>query len=277
MKIDAHNHFWHYSGEEYGWISDRMACIRRDFLPDDLAREQEKIGFEGTIVVQARQTLEETQWLLGLADQYPIIKGVVGWVDLRSPEVAGQIERFAGHPKFCGVRHVIQDEADDRFMLREDFLRGVGTLTRFDLAYDLLIVPRHLPYACDFVEQFREQTFVLNHIAKPFIKDGVMEPWASDLRRLAAHPNVFCKASDMVTEADWESWRPADFRPYLDVVFEAFGAERVMIGSDWPVCTVAGSYEQVMGLTLDYVAEFAAAEKAGVLGENAARVYHLPP
>ncbi len=275
MRLDAHNHFWHYSADEYGWITDEMAVLRRDFLPEDLAREQAAIGFEGSVVVQARQTLEETKWLLGLADEHPLIKGVVGWVDLCSDEVGEQLQGFVDHTHFCGVRHVLQDEANDRFMLREEFLRGIGVLGEFGLPYDILIMPHHLPHACKLVERFPEQAFVLNHIAKPFIRDGVMEPWATDIRRLAEHPNVFCKASDMVTEADWERWRPADFHPYLDVVFEAFGTERVMIGSDWPVCTVAGSYAEVMGIVLDYVERLTSAERDAILGENAASVYEM--
>ncbi len=273
MNLDCHQHFWRYNADEYPWINDRMAALRRDFLPEDLAREQAAIGFEGSIVIQARQTLEETRWLLQLADEYPLIKGVVGWVDLRSPEVGEQLRRFVEHPRFCGVRHVLQDEPDDRFMLNEDFVRGVGVLGDFGIPYDILITPRHLPHARALVERFPEQPFVLNHIAKPFIKDGIMEPWATEMGRLAENANVFCKASDMVTEADWERWQPEDFHPYLDVVFEAFGAERVMIGSDWPVCTVAGSYEQVMGIVQDYIEGFSAEEKRAVLGGNAVRVY----
>jgi len=232
-------------------------------------------GIEGTVAVQARQTLDETEWLLQLADNYSLIKGVVGWVDLRSPKLRGQLELFCAHPKFRGVRHVVQDEPDDRFMLREDFVRGLGMLAEFDLTYDILIFPRHLPVACELVARFPDQRFVLDHIAKPFIKDQKVTPWDGDIRRLAAFPNVFCKVSGMVTEADWHQWQPADFRPYLDVVFAAFGSRRIMFGSDWPVCTLAGTYADVLEIVSDYVQQLSEEEQADVWGETARRFYGL--
>jgi L-fuconolactonase len=275
MKIDAHQHFWHYTPEEHSWIGPDMAILTKDHLPADLAPWLETAGIEGTVAVQARQTLEETQWLLELADRYPSIKGVVGWVDLRSPELRQQLERFCVHPKFRGVRHVVQDEPDDRFMLREDFMRGIGMLAEFDLTYDILIFPRHLPVACELVEKFPDQRFVLDHIAKPFIKDGRVSPWDADIRRLAAYPHVVCKVSGMVTEADWFQWQPADFRPYLDTVFEAFGTRRIMFGSDWPVCTLAGTYGDVANILADYVRGFSEEERADIWGETASRFYGL--
>lgn len=275
MKIDAHQHFWRYSPQEYGWIGPDMAVLQQDRLPADLAPLLEASGIEGTVAVQARQTLKETWWLLALADQYEFIKGVVGWVDLRSPDLYDQLACFGAHPKFRGVRHVVQDEADDRFMLRDDFLRGIGRLAEFGLTYDILIFPRHLPVACELVARFPEQPFVLDHIAKPFIRDGVLEPWATDLRRLAAFPNVWCKVSGLITEADWHGWRRADFRPYLDVVLEAFGPGRLMFGSDWPVCTLAGSYAQVVGLVSDYVEQLSPDEQAAVWGATAIQFYTL--
>jgi L-fuconolactonase len=276
MRIDTHQHYWRYNPREYGWMLPGMEILKKDHLPDDLLPLLRAVGFDGTVAVQARQTLEETRWLLELADQYPFIKGVVGWVDLRSPRLREQLERFSPHPKLRGVRHVVHDEPDDRFMLREDFVRGIGMLADFGLTYDLLLFAKHLPVACELVGMFPEQPFVLDHISKPPIKDGILEPWATDLRRLAAFPNVTCKASGMVTEADWHAWKPEDFAPYLDVVFEAFGTQRVMIGSDWPVCTVAGTYPQVMQVTLDYVAQLSETEQADVLGNNANRSYGLP-
>jgi L-fuconolactonase len=275
MKIDAHQHFWHYTPEEYGWIGPEMGILQKEHLPNDLVPLLEAAGIEGTVAVQARQTLDETQWLLELADRYPFIKGVVGWVDLRSPELRGQLERFCAHSKFRGVRHVVQDEPDDQFMLREDFFRGLGTLAEFNLAYDILIFTRHLPAACVLVERFPGQRFVLNHIAKPFIKDGKVTPWDVDIRRLAAYPNVFCKVSGMVTEADWHQWQPADFRPYLDIVFEAFGSKRIMFGSDWPVCTLAGTYADVVKIVSGYVQQFSEEEQADIWGETARRFYGL--
>jgi L-fuconolactonase len=273
MKIDAHQHFWPYTPEAYGWVGPEMAVLKQDFLPPDLAPLLASLDFDGTVAVQARQTLEETRWLLALADQHAFIKGVVGWVDLCSPDLVAQLDRFGAHPKLCGVRHLVQDEPDDRFMLRADFVRGLKLLAGYGLTYDILIHPRHLPVACDLVEMFPEQPFVLDHLAKPLIKEGLLSPWESDLRRLAAFPNVLCKLSGMVTEADWQVWQPADFQPYLDVMFDAFGPRRLMIGSDWPVCTLAGAYAPVMQLVLDSIKQFSPEEQTGILGENAVQFY----
>jgi len=261
-----------------------MKALKKDNLPGDLLPLLEAVGIDGTVAVQARQTLEETRWLLEMADEYPFIKGVVGWVDLRSPQLREQLERFGAHPRLCGVRHIVHDEPDDQFMLRKDFVRGIGMLAEFDLTYDLLLFPKHLPVACELVSMFPELRFVLDHIAKPLIKTGQVRPWDADIRRLAAFPNVFCKVSGMVTEADWNAWRPADFRPYLDIVFEAFGAKRIMLGSDWPVCTLAGTYTDVIKIASDYVQSDAVgclpsalseAEQADVWGETATRFYGL--
>lgn len=273
MKLDAHQHFWQYNPRDYGWMGPGMERLQRDHLPEDLRPFLTATSLDGTIAVQARQTLAETRWLLELADRYPFIKGVVGWVDLRSDDLRQQLDELTAHPKLVGVRHVIHDEPDDAFMLRADFMRGLGLLADYHLVYDLLLFPKHLPAACELVGRFPEQQFVLDHIAKPFIKDGRLSPWAEDLQHLAAFPNVACKVSGMVTEADWHAWQPTDFRPYLDVVFAAFGAERLMFGSDWPVCTVAGSYEQVVGLVADYVAQLSEAEQTAVMGAAAARIY----
>lgn len=275
MNIDAHQHFWKYNAQEYGWIGERMGTLKRDFLPADLRPLQRALGIDGTVAVQARQTVEETRWLLELADAYPFIKGIVGWVDLRSPHLRTQLDRLIDHPKFCGVRHVVHDEIDDQFLLRPDVMRGIATLGEFGLTYDLLLFPRHLPVACELVKQFPDQPFVLDHIAKPRIKDRSLEPWATDIARLAQFPNVCCKVSGMVTEANWRAWTPADFAPYLDTVFEAFGAQRLMIGSDWPVCTVAGEYGAVMQIVFDYVNKCSSSEKQAVLGSTAAQFYGL--
>jgi L-fuconolactonase len=273
MKIDAHQHFWQYTPKEYGWISAEMAVLQKDHLPADLLPLTRAAGIDGTVAVQARQTLAETGWLLKLADENPLIKGVVGWVDLRSPDVYEQLEKFADHPKFRGVRHVVQDEPEDQFMLQDSFVRGIKALGQFNLTYDLLVMPRQLPAACELVEQFPSQPFVLDHIAKPFIKDGTLTPWAEDIRRLAVYPNVFCKVSGMVTEADWQSWQAKDFHPYLDVVFEAFGPNRIMFGSDWPVCTLAASYEQVGSIVADFTLQLSKVEQARVWGQTAQESY----
>ncbi|MGH9194517.1 MAG: amidohydrolase family protein, partial [Acidimicrobiia bacterium] len=241
LRIDAHQHFWQYTPTEYGWIDDTMAALRRDFLPEHLKVELDRAGFAGCVAVQARQTVEETVWLLELADQYPFIVGVVGWVDLQSQAVRAQLERFARHAKLVGIRHIVQSEPDD-FLLRPEFCRGIALLEEFDLAYDILIHPRHLPQAVEFAKRFSHHRLVLDHLAKPEIRQREIRTWRQDLRRLATRENVFCKLSGLVTEAEWNRWTIAELRPYLDVAFDCFGPKRLMIGSDWPVCTLAADY-----------------------------------
>ncbi len=277
MRIDAHQHFWKYDPVEYGWIGEGMDDLKRDCLPADLAPLLRSAHLDGSVAMQARSTLEETEWLLELADQNPFIKGVVGWVDLVSPDVQRSLERFSAHKRFRGVRHIVQSEPDDGFMLRQDFQRGIGRLAEFELTYDILVFPRHLPAAYELVALFPSQIFVLDHIAKPFIKDRSLSPWDTDIRRLASRPNVYCKVSGLVTEADWKNWKPADFSPYLDVVFEAFGPQRILFGSDWPVCTLAGAYADVTGLIKDYTRQLSAHELAEVWGGTAERAYNLKP
>jgi L-fuconolactonase len=275
MRIDSHQHFWRYNASEYGWIDDSMSCLRHDFLPENLNVELDAAGFDGAIAVQARQTLEETRWLLDLAAAAPHVFGIVGWVDLRSFDVHSQISEFASNPKFLGVRHVVQSEPDDRFLLQPEFLRGVSMLEEFDLTYDILIYARHLPTAAEFVKRFPKQRFVLDHLAKPPIKSGSLNPWQSGIRELAKHQNVFCKLSGLVTEADWKNWTPSQIEPYLDAAFESFGPERLMIGSDWPVCTVAASYLLVMNLLIEYLSKYPASVRDAVLGGNAAKFWKL--
>ena len=276
MHIDAHQHFWIYKAEEYDWIDESMAPLRRDFLPGDLASVRRDAGFHGSIAVQARQSLEETRWLLELADGDPSIMGVVGWVDLRSPDARSQLEAFSRNSKLVGVRHIVQSEPDDRFMLGEDFLRGISMLEEFDLTYDILIYPRHLAVAAEFVERFPRQRFVLDHLAKPYIKKAEVQAWATGIRALAEFPNVFCKLSGLVTEADWNRWTPEQISRYIDVAFKAFGPERLMIGSDWPVCLVAGTYGRVMNIVKTYLAQYSSEIQEGVLGGNARRFWKLP-
>ena len=274
MRIDAHQHFWSYNQREYDWIDETMASIRRDFLPADLKPQLEHTGFEGSVLVQVRQTLDETRWLLELAERNPFILGVVGWVDLRSPRVRADLESFAGKSKLVGIRHIVQAEPDD-FLLDVDFLRGIAVLEEFDLAYDILIYTKHLSVAAEFVKRFPRQRFVLDHLGKPPIKSGAVDLWASGIRELASFPNVYAKVSGLVTEADWQAWKPEDARPYLDVAFESFGAKRLMIGSDWPVCTVAASYARVVNLVKDYMSNYAAEDREAVLGGNAANFWRL--
>lgn len=275
--LDSHQHFWHYNPAEHVWMTDRMAELKRDFLPGDLQPLLESVDFGGSIAVQARQNLEETRWLLELAASHDFIKGVVGWVDLRSPELPAQLAEFSKHPKLVGVRHVVHDEADDEFMLRPDFRRGISRLREFGLTYDLLLFPKHLPVAVKLVEEFPGQPFVLDHIAKPAIAEARFSPWREDLRILAGFPDVYCKLSGMVTEARWGQWQTRDFQPYLDCVLAAFGPERVMIGSDWPVCTLSGDYQATMGIVTDYLREVAPELRSAILGGNCARFYGIRP
>ena len=276
MRIDSHQHFWHYDPAHQVWMTDQMEALRRDCLPGELQPLLEAGGFDGSIAVQARQMVAETEWLLKLADEHDFIQGVVGWVDLRSPALREQLAKYAQHPRLVGVRHVVHDEPDDRFMLLPEFRRGIGQLREFDLTYDLLLFPKHLPVAVTLVAEHPQQPFVLDHIAKPAIREGKFSPWREDLRRLAEFPNVFCKLSGLVTEAQWKQWRPEDFHPYLDMVIEAFGTERVMIGSDWPVCTLSGDYISTMRVVTDYVQRFPTEVREGILGGNCARFYGIP-
>jgi L-fuconolactonase len=275
MHIDAHQHFWIYTPAEYDWIDDSMAPLRRDFLPQDLKPEMEGSNFHGSVAVQARQTLEETRWLLDLAEHSPSILGVVGWVDLRSPDIRAQLRVLAQNPKLVGIRHIVQSEPDDRFLLQPEFLRGISVLEEFDLAYDILIYTRHLPVAAEFVGRFPRQRFVLDHLAKPPVKSGNVDSWEQGIERLAAFPNVFCKLSGLVTEADWQRWKPEQIIPFLDVAFESFGPDRLMIGSDWPVCLVAASYERAVEVVKSYVFRHKPESQNGVLGGNAQRFWRL--
>lgn len=276
MRVDAHQHFWKYDPAEYPWIGDGMQRIARDELPADLAPLLQADGLRGSVAVQARQTLEENRWLLGLADAHPAILGVVGWVDLRSPEVGEQLRELATHPRFVGVRHVVQDEPDPRFLLGDAFVAGLRQLHGFGLTYDLLLFPPQLPAAVELAGMMPEQRFVLDHLAKPRIAaGGPLDPWRADLRALARHPNVSCKLSGLVTEADWRGWKREEFTPYLEVALQAFGPQRLMYGSDWPVCLLAAEYADVFGIVDDFIGQLTEDERAAILGGNATRFYRL--
>jgi len=275
MKIDSHQHFWIYNQKNYNWIDEGMNVLRRNFTPEQLWKEQDKIGFQGSVSVQARQTLEETRWLLELASKEDRILGVVGWVDLCSDKIEGQLVDFSSNPKLVGVRHVVHDEPDDRFILREDFQYGISLLKKYGLTYDILIFPKHLPATVEFVEKFPDQHFVVDHIAKPLIKDQVFLPWEEDIRMLAQFPNVYCKVSGMVTEADWKKWKPEGIHPYLDIVFNAFGEDRLMIGSDWPVCTLAGKYETIMWVVVNYFKQYPESVQEKIFGGNCMHFYGI--
>jgi L-fuconolactonase len=274
MKLDSHQHFWKYDPALYPWIAPNSP-LHRDWLPPDLAPLLSEAGLAGCIAVQARQSLAENRWLLELADHHAIIKGVVGWADLRAPDAARDLAKFVQHPKFRGVRHVAQDEPDDAFLVRPDFVRGIAELAQFRLTYDLLIFPRQLPAAIELARRFPAQPFVLDHIAKPLIKSGTLSPWREQIRELASLPNVLCKVSGMVTEADHAGWKAADFAPYLDVVFDAFGEDRLMFGSDWPVCLLASNYARTFEVADAATRHFSAAARAKFFGENAARFYGI--
>ncbi|MEY4387652.1 MAG: hypothetical protein RLY20_2935 [Verrucomicrobiota bacterium] len=276
MRIDSHQHFWKYNPAHQVWMTDEMAVLRRDYLPEELSPLLKAVKFDSCIAVQARQMVEETEWLLELSDQHDFIKGVVGWMDLRSPKLREQLETYAKHPKLVGVRHVVHDEPDDNFMLLPEFRRGIAQLRDFGLTYDLLLFPKHLPVAVKLVAEFPEQPFVLDHIAKPRIGEKLFSPWQGDLARLAKFPNVSCKLSGLVTETHWQRWQAADFHRYLDIVVEAFGTNRVMIGSDWPVCTLSGDYVSTMNVVINHTQQFAPDVRAAILGGNCARFYGIP-
>ena len=275
MRIDAHQHFWRYNQTDYVWMTGDLRQLARDYGPDDLRPLLDESGIDATVAVQARQMLVENDFLLGLADAHPWVLGVVGWVDFAASDVAAQIERYAAHPRFRGVRELIHDMPDDDYATSRDHLDGVGLLERFGLTYDLLLRPQHIPAATRLVDRLPNQRFVVDHIAKPPIASGELEPWASGIAGLAERPNVWCKLSGMVTEADWNSWRPADLRPYLDVCLEAFGPERLMLGSDWPVCTCAADYGSVAAVVTGYVSALSPAEQDAVLGATCVRFYSL--
>ena len=275
MRIDSHHHFWKYNPVEYDWIGPEMALLQRDFLPEDLARTAAAAGIDGVVSVQARQTVEETAWLLELARDSQLIRGVVGWVPLISPDVEKDLERFAAEPKLKAVRHVLQGEADERYMLRDDFNAGIRTLRKFALVYDILIFERHLPQTIEFVDRHPEQVFVLDHIAKPRIKDALLTPWDKNIRELARRENVYCKLSGVATEADWQGWTDEQLYPYFDTVFAAFEPGRVMFGSDWPVCLVATAYERWLETVRRYIARYSADEQDAILGGTASKVYSL--
>lgn len=274
MKIDAHQHFWKYDPVEYDWIDDSMSLLKKDFLPEHLTTELSNCGFDGCIAVQARQTEEESRFLLDLARQNKFIKGVVGWVDLRNKKVHERLEILSKNKLLKGIRHIVQSEPDD-FMLKKDFQNGISVLKQFNLTYDILIYPRQLISAIELVNHFPDQHFVIDHIAKPSIKEQKIESWKSGIMELALAPNVFCKISGLVTEADRKYWEPEDFTSYLDVIFDVFSIDRLMVGSDWPVCLLAAGYKQVMVIIEDYTRNFNKEDVAKVFGGNAIRFYDL--
>jgi L-fuconolactonase len=275
MIIDAHHHLWNFNEGDYAWMDESMSILKQDYLPADLEKQMHLSNVVGTVVVQARQNLEETRWLLEMASRYPFIKGVVGWVDICSEKLMAQLDEFGSDPRLVGVRHVIHDEPDDDFMLRPAFIKGMEKLVQFNLAYDLLLFPKHLRRAIELVSLFPDQKFILDHISKPFIKSGILDPWQEDITDLAALPNVWCKISGMVTEADHMHWKYEDFIPYLDIVAGAFGIDRVMLGSDWPVCRLAAEYDQVMDIPARYFQDLDPVEMEKISRLNCIECYEL--
>ena len=276
MKIiDAHQHCWKYNATRHYWISDQMSVLKKDFLAKELAEEFEKNGVTGSIAVQADQSEDETNFLLQLANENDFIKGVVGWVDLRSPSIEERLQYYSTFPKLKGFRHVVQDEPDVNFMLGAAFQNGIAALGEFGFTYDILIYPKQLEAALQLVKKFPHQAFVIDHIAKPYIKKGEVSNWQKYIKAISEHKNVFCKVSGMVTEANWTTWKYEDFVAYLDVVFESFGTERIMFGSDFPVCLLAATYGEVKGIIEKYLQKFSAAEQRQVWSENAMRFYKI--
>ena len=273
--IDSHQHFWNYNPLRHAWMSEEMTVLKRDYLPHDLFSLLVQNSIEGCVAVQASQTEEENTFLLALADQHDFIKGVVGWVDLRSNQVEQRLVHYKNSKKMKGFRHVIHDESEIDFMLQTDFLRGIGLLNQFDFTFDVLIYPKHLANTLKLVRWFPEQPFVIDHIAKPNIREKKITDWKKELKAVASYDNVYCKISGMVTEATWGSWRKDDFTPYLDAVVEMFGTDRIMYGSDWPVCNLSASYEDMFGIITDYLSKFTQSEQEKIVGGNATRFYKL--
>ncbi len=276
VRIDSHQHFWRYTPATHGWITHSMEVLKRDYLPSDLKKELDAHAISGCVSVQAAQTEQENHFLLDQADAYDFIRGVVGWVDLQDEKAEERLSHWAQHPKFVGVRHIVQDEDAD-FLARSAFVRGVRLLPKFNLTYDLLIQESLLPAAQGFVDQLPDVKIVVDHLAKPKIAAQERSPWAEHIRALAKYPNVYCKLSGVVTEADWRHWQASDIYPYLDMVVEAFGTERLMVGSDWPVCLLAASYSQVTELMHQYFATFSDTERERIFGQNAIDFYQLSP
>lgn len=275
MNLDSHQHFWEFNPGRDAWIDETMQVLRRDFLPADLAPVLRENGFDGTVAVQADQSEKETHFLLGLAEKNDWIRAVVGWVDLTADNIAERLTYFSQFEKLKGFRHIVQAEPDDNFMLKKAFQRGIGFLQEFGYTYDILVFPRQLAAATRLAQNHPRQIFILDHIAKPLIKKQITEPWASDLTRLAENRNVYGKIAGIITEADHETWSKDQIFPYLDIVFKAFGTDRLMFGSDWPVCLLAGDYKQVAELIREYTRDFPETDKAKLFGGNASKAYNI--
>ena len=275
MRIDAHHHLWTYDADRYPWIGDGMGVLQRDFTTEELADSMDAVGLDAAVTVQARHDVDETIWLLNVARDNPEILGVVGWVDLTDEGVDRQLLELSENPMLVGIRHALQDESDDAFMLRDDFNRGVARLHGYGLTYDILIYPRHLENTLSFVDRHPDQVFILDHVAKPSIRTGEITSWREGLTALADRSNCYCKLSGLVTEADWSERTPVEIRPYLDAALEAFGPNRLMFGSDWPVCTLACDYATWYHLVDEYTSSLSRDEQSRIWGLTAAEAYRL--
>ena len=275
MVIDSHQHFWKYEPVKHDWIDDDMSVIRRDFSPSDLSKVYKESSIDGCVAVQADQTLEETDFLIDLASNNSFIKGIVGWVDLRAENIENVLEKYCTDKIVKGFRHVVQGEADHNFLLRPNFSRGISLLEKYNFTYDILVFPHQLGSVLEFVKKFPNQKFVIDHIAKPYIKDGYFDGWATMMTAIGKHENVSCKMSGMVTEADFNTWTPEQIHPYMNVALEAFGSSRILFGSDWPVCLVAGNYSKIKKLTTDFISQLSQIEQNSIMGTNAIEFYNL--
>ncbi len=276
VKIDSHQHFWNFEKSQYSWINDEMSSLKRDFLGHDLVPILKQNNIDGCIAVQARQTLSENNFLLDQAEQFDIVKGIVGWVDLTSYQMVEQLETYSNYSKLKGFRHAIQDEKDPKFMLQMEFIDGVKLLEFFDYTYDILIVESQMPATIRFLENFTKQRFVLDHIGKPLIRERLTNNWKDSIKTLAEYPYLSCKISGMVTEAIWNNWDLDTFKPYLDIIVECFGPDRIMVGSDWPVCLLSSdNYKDVLAIAENYFADFSSEDKDKIFGLNALDFYKL--
>lgn len=274
-RIDSHQHFWNYDPKRHTWMSDEMVILKNNFLPQDLALQLKKCCFDACVAVQAEQSEDENTFLLDLAENFDFIKGIVGWVDLRADNLEERLDYYSQFSKMKGFRHILQDETQRDFMLRTDFMQGISKLVKYNYTYDILIFTDQLPYALDFIKAVPQQSFVIDHLAKPLIKQQKVGDWSNYIKKIASFENVSCKISGMVTEADWNNWEKDNFKIYLDSVVEAFGTQRIMYGSDWPVCTLAANYEEQFGIVKEYFSSFSQTEQEQFFGGNASIFYHL--
>mgnify|MGYP006083112983 FL=1 len=275
MIIDSHQHFWKYNPSRHNWINDNMSVIRKDFMPSDLKTIYVENNIDGCIAIQVDQTINETNFLLNLAKENTFIKGVVGWIELRAPNINEVLNHYSNFEQIKGFRHIVQGENDNKFLLRSEFLRGISYLEKYNYVYDILIFPNQLEMALEFVKKFPNNKFVIDHIAKPNIKDNLYREWAKLMSKISNYENVFCKMSGMITEADYKLWTPDQITPYMDLVLKSFGSKRILFGSDWPVCLVAGSYKKVKELVVNFIEKLSENEKANVMGKNAINLYNI--